>query len=58
MPPEIERVEDRLWTIGKQQHRRDPGMNVELHLSNAEAWDLLVRYAPWSINVDGYDEDG
>jgi hypothetical protein len=33
-------------------------MSVELDLSSADAWDLLVRYAPWSINVDLYDEDG
>ena len=37
------------------QHKRDPGMNVELDLSDADDWDLLARYAPWSINVDLYD---
>jgi hypothetical protein len=30
-------------------------MKVDLDLSNAEDWDLLTRYAPWSINVDLYD---
>jgi hypothetical protein len=40
---------------GKQQRKRDPGMKVDLDLSNAEDWDLLTRYAPWSINVDLYD---
>ena len=30
-------------------------MNVELDLSSTDDWDLVVRYAPWSINVDVYD---
>ena len=58
MPPDAEAAEQVLWTIGKQQHRRDPGMNVELDLSCAEGWDLLDRCAPWSINVDVYDVEG
>lgn len=58
MPPDAEAAEDALWTMGKQQHKRDPGMNVELDLSNPEGWDLLDRYAPWSINVDVYDAAG
>lgn len=58
MPPDAEAAEQALWTIGKQQHRRDPGMNVELDLSDAQGWDLLDRYAPWSINVDVYDAVG
>ena len=55
MPPDAEAAEDALWAKGKRQHKRDPGMNVELDLSDADDWDLLTRYAPWSINVDLYD---
>jgi hypothetical protein len=29
-----------------------------LDLSSADGWDLLARYAPWSINVDVYDAAG
>lgn len=29
-------------------------MNVALDLASADDWDLLTRYAPWSINVDIY----
>jgi hypothetical protein len=52
MPPDAEAAEDVLWAKDRHQHKRDPGMNVALDLSSADDWDLLVRYAPWSINVD------
>jgi hypothetical protein len=55
MPPDARAAEEALTARGKQQHKRDPGMNVELDLSSADGWDLLARYAPWSINVDVYD---
>jgi hypothetical protein len=57
MPPDAEAAQEALRAKGKQQHKRDPGMNVELDLSNAEDWDLLTRYAPWSINVDLNDRN-
>ena len=46
MPPNIEAAEDALWALGKRQHKRDPGMNVELDLTNADAWDLLEKVCP------------
>ncbi len=55
MPSDAEAAEDMLRGRGKLQHKRDPGMNVVLDLSDAKDWDLLNRYAPWSINVDVYD---
>jgi hypothetical protein len=55
MPPDASEAEEALWATGKQQHKRDPGMNIEFDLSSADGWDLLNRYAPWSINVDLYD---
>jgi hypothetical protein len=55
MPPDARAAQEALQAKGKQQHKRDPGMKVDLDLSNAEDWDLLTRYAPWSINVDLYD---
>lgn len=55
MPPDAGVAEEALRAKGKQQHKGDPGMNVELDPSNPEDWDLLTRFAPWSINVDIYD---
>lgn len=54
MPPDAVSAEEALHARGKQQHLRDPGMNVELDLSRSYDWNLLTRYAPWSINVDLY----
>jgi len=55
MPPEVQAAEAALHAKGKLQHKGDPGMNVKLDLSLVQDWDLLARYAPWSINIDLYD---
>jgi hypothetical protein len=55
MTADVEAAEAALWVMGKQQHKRDAGMNIALDLADPENWDLLTRYAPWSINVDIYD---
>lgn len=35
---------------------RDPGMGIELDLSDLEHWTVLTSYAPWSINVEPVGE--
>lgn len=52
MPDEIKTIQAALGAIGAEQHRRDPGMGVELDLSDPDHARLLQSFAPWSINVD------
>lgn len=61
--PEAKAAEDELAHLSSVQRRgqrfmRRPrrGMNVELDASSDHEWLLLARYAPWSINVDLYDD--
>lgn len=58
MPQEIRAVQAALAEIGAAQHRRDPGMGIELDLSNPDHARLLHLFAPWSINVDLLGPDG
>lgn len=52
MPEAVKAVQVALMELGARQHRRDPGMGIELDLSNPVHARLLERFAPWSINVD------
>ena len=42
------------WLLAKGASRRrgDPGMAVRLDPTDNDHWAVLLRYAPWSINVD------
>lgn len=57
MPEDVRVAETALRKIGGAQHRRDPGMGIQLDLCNPEQASLLDAYAPWSINVDLYGDD-
>ena len=52
MPQEIKAVQATLKEIGFVQHGRDPGMGIDLDLTDPEHARLLDLFAPWSINVD------
>ena len=52
MPEEIKAVQATLKEIGFAQHGRDPGMGINLDLSDPAHARLLDLFAPWSINVD------
>lgn len=52
MPDEIRSVQATLKEIGSVQHGRDPGMGIDLDLSDPMHARLLELFAPWSINVD------
>ena len=48
MPPDARAAEEALMAEGKQQHKRDPGMNVELDLSSADGWDSYEPTLRWA----------
>lgn len=52
MPDEIKAVQATLKEVGFAHHGRDPGMGIDLDLSNPAHLRLLELFAPWSINVD------
>ncbi len=41
---------------GANQHRDAPGMSVEVDVLDAGNWEILCRYAPWSIHVELYGD--
>ena len=51
MPPDVAEAERWLRQRGSDRHSGDPGMAVEVPVSD-DGWEVLCRYAPWSIHVE------
>src|SRR5215212_9538239 len=52
LPAQAATAERWLLDLGRARGYGDPGMGVELHLSDPEQWAILRSYAPWSICVE------
>lgn len=51
MPLDVVEAARWLRQRGLDRHAGDPGMSVELQVSD-DGWEVLCRYAPWSIHVE------
>ncbi len=56
-PSAAAQAEIQLRQRGAKRESGDPGMAVEIELDE-EGWDLVLAYAPWSINVELIGIDG
>lgn len=55
LPPDIAEAERWLRQRGSDRRSGDPGMAVEVPVSD-DGWEVLCRYAPWSIHVELYGD--
>lgn len=58
LPGEVAAAEQALRVLGSTRGRGDPGMGVNVSRGQVAAWEAVRAYAPWSINVDFYDDNG
>lgn len=54
MPPDVAEAGRWLRERGSDRRSGDPGMAVEVPVS--DGWEVLCRYAPWSIHVELYGD--
>lgn len=55
MPPDVAEAGRWLRQRGLDRGSGDPGMAVEVPVSD-DGWEVLCRYAPWSIHVELFGE--
>jgi hypothetical protein len=58
LPTQAASAERWLFDRGRARGHGDPGMGVDLDLSDPQHWAILRSYAPWSICVELKDEVG
>ena len=58
LPTQAAAAERWLFDRGRARGHGDPGMGVDLDLSDPQHWAILRLYAPWSICVELKDEVG
>jgi hypothetical protein len=57
LPPAAAKAQSWLVEQGKSRRRGDPRMGIEVDRYDPEALEVLRCFAPWSINVESYDEN-
>ena len=56
LPPGAREAQAALFRMGEDRGGGDPGMGIELHVEYSDHMRLLRVFAPWSINVELYDD--
>lgn len=57
LPPAAEKAQNWLADQGANRRRGDPRMGIEVDRDDHQALEGLRCFAPWSINVESYDEN-